>query len=168
LKEQSRLKDKATGVDKDVRAPTKKTQYFLTMNGEIRSSEMHVNGLNSKCTAGPGKPALVPFPRGFKAKPGTPDGTLWWNNVSNLKSELSAVPLDFDLLNAPLSPRQSKTSPSRPALPPNHPEKNARRRRERRIAKRCILASSQLRRSERGCHWKRRWSECWTDHRHAY
>ncbi len=34
LKEQSRLKDKATGVDKDVRAPTKKTQYFLTMNGE--------------------------------------------------------------------------------------------------------------------------------------
>ncbi len=33
MKEQSRLKDKATTVDKDVRAPTKKTQYFLTMNG---------------------------------------------------------------------------------------------------------------------------------------
>jgi hypothetical protein len=48
LKEQSRLKDKATGVDKDVRAPTKKTQYFLTMDGEIKSSKMHINDLNSK------------------------------------------------------------------------------------------------------------------------
>jgi hypothetical protein len=34
LKEQDRLKDKSSKTSKDVRAATKKTQYFLTMNGQ--------------------------------------------------------------------------------------------------------------------------------------
>ncbi|KAG7530550.1 hypothetical protein FFLO_04976 [Filobasidium floriforme] len=73
LKEQDRLKDKSSKTSKDVRAATKKTQYFLTMNG-------------------PGRPALVPFPRGFKAADDSPDGTLWWNNVDNLDIKDMMVP----------------------------------------------------------------------------
>lgn len=34
LKDQSRLKEKAASTSKEVRAATKKTQYFLTMNGK--------------------------------------------------------------------------------------------------------------------------------------
>jgi hypothetical protein len=34
LKEQDRLKDKSSKTSRDVRAATKKTQYFLTMNGQ--------------------------------------------------------------------------------------------------------------------------------------
>ncbi|KAI5455426.1 hypothetical protein NCC49_000236 [Naganishia albida] len=80
LKDQERLRAKASSTSKDVRAATKKTQYFLTMNG-------------------PGRPALVPFPRGFKAREGAPDGTLWWNNVANLKVE--------DMMVQPAAPAKS-------------------------------------------------------------
>lgn len=38
LKDQARLKEKAAPTSKDVRAATKKTQYFLTMNGEFSYS----------------------------------------------------------------------------------------------------------------------------------
>lgn len=120
LKQQERLKDKSNKSSKDVRAATKKTQYFLTMNGEpghgqkrmMLSKALNISGLY---TAGPGRPALVPFPRGFKAasgeclvglffwrrnhtekqtyaQPGSPDGTLWWNNVDNLNGAFHLPP----------------------------------------------------------------------------
>ena len=70
LKEQDRLKDKSSKSSKDVRAATKKTQYFLTMNGAFNDSTFVatvVVRLIDFVLSGPGRPALVPFPRGFKA-----------------------------------------------------------------------------------------------------
>ncbi|KAJ9098904.1 hypothetical protein QFC19_006243 [Naganishia cerealis] len=63
LKDQTRLKEKAASTSKEVRAATKKTQYFLTMNGKGRMGFEEVTAKRA------------------------PDGTLWWNNVPNLKGE---------------------------------------------------------------------------------
>jgi hypothetical protein len=70
LKDQARLKEKAAPTSKDVRAATKKTQYFLTMNGESMSLWPYASLLTDLRKTGPGRPALVPFPRGFKARDG--------------------------------------------------------------------------------------------------
>lgn len=40
LKDQARLREKAASTSRDVRAATKKTQYFLTMNGVLASLGM--------------------------------------------------------------------------------------------------------------------------------
>ncbi|RXK35953.1 hypothetical protein M231_06776 [Tremella mesenterica] len=54
-----------------------KQNYFLTMQG-------------------PGRPALVPFQAGLRPPPGSPEGTLWFNNVPDDAADLMAPPVDPD------------------------------------------------------------------------
>ncbi|KAJ9107383.1 hypothetical protein QFC21_000833 [Naganishia friedmannii] len=96
LKDQSRLKNKAASTSKDVRAATKKTQYFLTMNGKRNTRERSTSAVSKRfedCTYTTGRT-------------GAPEGTLWWNNVSNLKITPHYFAVD-DMMVPPGAPAKS-------------------------------------------------------------